>query len=202
MKSSKNNNRAIEEWNNGEDGFSFMEMVVSISLFVVVVLSATQIFRMVIEGQRSAISSQNIQENVRYFFEVMSKEVRMASKSTSDCESIFDPPPLADNKVYNVTTQNGEEALYFKNQDGECVAYYVSSNDVLVVNRAGHTVSTTPDDLVIDNLDFSVEGDEIGTYHDTQPKITVMMDVSSRKGKQAYEKEVKMQTTISSRHYE
>jgi prepilin-type N-terminal cleavage/methylation domain-containing protein len=55
-----------------EDGFTLMEMIVAISLFVVVMLSATQIFRMIIEGQRSAIASQSIQENIRYFFEVMS----------------------------------------------------------------------------------------------------------------------------------
>ena len=185
-----------------ENGFSFMEMVVAIGLFAVVMVGATQIFRLVLEGQRSAIASQNIQENVRYFFEVMSKEVRMATKSNDECESLYDDQPLAENKVYNVTTVNGEESLYFKNQKGECVAYYVSSSDVLMIKRDEHTASTTPDGLVVENVEFNVEDDAIGTYHDTQPRATILMEVSSERERMGYDKQMRLQSTISSRYYE
>jgi prepilin-type N-terminal cleavage/methylation domain-containing protein len=185
-----------------EDGFTLMEMIVAISLFVVVMLSATQIFRMIIEGQRSAIASQSIQENIRYFFEVMSKEVRMAQKNESNCSSLLSPEPTQKYKVYNTAEVNGKEALYFENQYGQCVVYYVNTNDVLMINRGGKEAAAMPESLVVNDLDFEVQDDEVGETHSLQPKVTVMMDVSSAETKQAYDKEVKLQTTISSRYYE
>ena len=178
-----------------------MEMVVSIGLFVAVILAATQIFSMVLEGQRSAISSQNIQGSVRYLLEIMSREVRTAQISEHECESLFASPPTADYKVYNETQLNGEEALYFKNQEGECVAYYVSPNNTLMIQRETDIASTTPDDLRVNNLEVDIEGVEIGTFHDIQPRATLLMEVSSRKSRGAGQKEMKIQTTISSRNY-
>lgn len=185
-----------------ESGFTLMEMLVAISLFVVVILAATQIFRMTIEGQRSALASQNIQENVRYFFEVMSKEVRMAQKNKSNCSSLLDSNPTPTYKVFNTAEVNGKEALYFENQYGECVVYYVNSDDVLMINRAGDEAAAMPSSLIINDLEFEVEDDEMGETHSLQPKISLVMDVSSDAAKHSSRKQIKLQTTISSRYYE
>jgi hypothetical protein len=132
----------------------------------------------------------------------------MAQKSANDCESLFATPPIAVYKVYNVTQKNGSDALYFKNQYGECVTYYVSTDNKLMVKRAAggeeRTAATTPDSLIINDLNFTVEDDEIGTYHSTQPKITISIDASSENQPEqgVDERNMKLQTTISSRHYE
>lgn len=179
-----------------------MEMIVAISLFVVVLMAATQIFKMTIEGQRSTVASQNIQENIRYFFEVMSKEVRMAKKNQSNCSSLLDSNPSPTYKVFNTAEVNGREALYFENQYGECVVYYVNSDDVLMINRDGNEAAAMPTSLIINELEFKVEDDEIGESHSVQPKLTLVMDVSSAEDMKTYSKQVKLQTTISSRYYE
>ncbi len=185
-----------------EKGFTLIEMVVSISLFAVVVLSSTQILKMVLEGQQSGIASQNIQENMRYVFEVISKETRVATISNYDCEDIFSPSASAENKVFNKTEINGNDALYFKNQDGECTAYYLSDSGVMMVTRGEDTASTTPNNLAINSLDFSIEDDGIGESHSVQPKATVNMNVTSDINDEMHKKEMKLQTTISSRYYE
>ncbi|MDD5295066.1 MAG: prepilin-type N-terminal cleavage/methylation domain-containing protein [Patescibacteria group bacterium] len=40
-------------------GVTLLEMTVAVAIFSVVMLSATEIFRLVIESQRNAIASQN-----------------------------------------------------------------------------------------------------------------------------------------------
>ncbi len=185
-----------------EGGFTLMEMIVATTLFVVVVIGATRIFNTIVEGQRSAIASQNIQENIRYFFEVMSKEVRTAKKNESNCSSLLSPQPVPEYKVYNTAEVNGEEALYFENQYGQCVAYYVDADDTLMIKRGENEAAAMPASLAIDNLEFEVEDDEIGETHSIQPKITLVMDVSLSGIKAISSKEIKLQTTISSRYYE
>jgi prepilin-type N-terminal cleavage/methylation domain-containing protein len=202
MKRGKMKQIKTERGRATESGFTLMEMLVAISLFVVVILAATQIFRMTIEGQRSALASQNIQENVRYFFEVMSKEVRMAQKNKSNCSSLLDSNPTPTYKVFNTAEVNGKEALYFENQYGECVVYYVNSDDVLMINRAGDEAAAMPSSLIINDLEFEVEDDEMGETHSLQPKISLVMDVSSDAAKHSSRKQIKLQTTISSRYYE
>ncbi len=185
-----------------EKGFTFIEMVVSIALFAVVALSSTQILKMVLEGQQSAITSQNIQENMRYVFEVMSKEARVATISNDECEDIFSPSASAENKVFNETEINDNDALYFKNQYGECTVYYLSDSGVMMITRGEDTASTTPNNLAINSLEFSIEDDGIGEVHSMQPKVTVNMNVTTDTNDEMHKKEMKLQTTISSRYYE
>ena len=181
-------------------GVTLLEIIVSVAIFSVVMLSATEIFRMVIEGQRNAIASQNVQESMRYAFETMAKEIRTAVASNHDCESLFNPPAGATNKVFNTTTNSEGDILYFKNKDGDCVAYYLE-DETLKVIRESNIASTTPGKIKITNLDFKVTDDLIGAFHSLQPLVTMKMDIEAA-GKEMHKQTMKMQTTISSRYYE
>jgi len=181
-------------------GVTLLEITVAVAIFSVVMLSATEIFRMVIEGQRNAIASQNVQESMRYAFETMAKEIRTAIASNDDCESLFNPPAGATNKVFNTTTNSEGDILYFKNKDGDCVAYYLE-DETLKVIRESNIASTTPGKIKITNLDFKVTDDLIGAFHSLQPLVTMKMDIEAA-GKEMHKQTMKMQTTISSRYYE
>lgn len=181
-------------------GVTLLEMMVAVAIFSVVMLSATEIFRMVIEGQRNAIASQNTQESMRYAFETMAKEVRTAVISNHDCESLFSPPAIATNKVYNITTNSEGDILYFKNKDSVCVAYYLEDGALKVI-RGEETASTIPSKVKMTNLDFRVTDDFIGAFHSLQPLVSMKMDVTAI-GKEMHKQAIKIQTTISSRYYE
>src|SRR6056297_2655975 len=103
----------MRKYKHNKPGFSLIEMLLAISIFVIIVLSATRIFQLVVQGQRQAIAAYHVQENLKYFFEVMSKEVRMAKMDTAgDCY-----PTDAVDQLYTAEEDN----LYFKNFEGECV---------------------------------------------------------------------------------
>src|SRR5665811_1472144 len=98
-----------------KSGFSLMEVLVSVALFSIIVLSSTEIFSLVIKGQREAIASQNVQESLKYFFEVTGKEIRMARRDDGSCINV-------DNGKIFTITGNGA-VLNFQNYYGECVSY-------------------------------------------------------------------------------
>ena len=179
-----------------KSGVSLIELIVSITLFSVLMLAATQIFKMVVDGQRGAISAQNVQENIRYAMEKMSKEIRMARISNTDCSG------AAVNKVFN--TANGGSKLYFKNKNGDCVAYYLENNRLKIevcVGVGAIADFITPAKVAVSNLKFFVVDDLIGAFHSKQPYVTMVMDVKAA-GLAMHEQKMKIQITVSSRYYE
>ena len=166
--------------------------MVSVTLFAFLILAATGIFKMVVDGQRSAIGAQNVQENMRYAMEKMSKEIRMARISNQECDG------TAVYKVYN-TADSGRE-VYFKNKNGDCVTYYLENNRLKVMVGA-ITDFITPAKIEVSNLKFYIADDPIGAFHSLQPYLTMMMDVKAI-GRAAYEQRMKIQMTVSSRYYE
>jgi len=173
-------------------GQSLIEMIVVIAIFSVTMLAATDIFKWVIQGQKNALAAQTVQENIRYAFETMSKEIRMAQESDTGClgSGIY--------KVYNTSASNSR--LYFRNQNGDCVTYYLSGNAIMVT-RAGTSAAITPDEITVSNLNFSVADDLISALHTNQPRVTMTMDVGAV-GKVLHQQNMKLQFTISSRYYQ
>lgn len=185
--------KAFKNFLENNRGVSLLELVVATAIFSVLILSSTGIFKIVIDGQRNALSAQNVQENVRYAMEKMSKEIRMAQASNTECL------PEAVNKVFNAV-DNGAE-LYFKNEDGQCINYYLENGRLKIMVNGAIADFVTPAKIEISNLKFSVIDDPIGAFHSVQPSVTMVMDIKAL-GQAMHEQKLKMQTTISSRHYE
>lgn len=183
-----------------------IELMVAVMLFSVLMLAATQIFKMVIDGQRNAISAQNVQENMRYAMEKMSKEIRMAQISNTlasqECVSIFSPPATAIYKVFNTVDSNSK--IYFKTKDNKCVVYYLENNRLKIMDGVGAGAIAgfiTPAKVEVSNLKFYIDDDLIGAFHSTQPYVTMKMDIKAI-GLAIHEQKMKIQMTVSSRYYE
>lgn len=176
---------------NNHHGVTLIELLVSLTLFSVVMLAATAIFQLVVEGQRSAIAAQNTQDNMRYFFETISKEVRSAKKDLSGaCTGVA-------GRVY--ATNVSEDILYFKNYRDYCTTYYLANN-IMMISRDDLSsppiiASTTPNEIKVSNLKFKIIDDGV-----KQPAVTLKLEVEAI-GKKLNQQPLKMQTTISSRLY-
>ncbi|MDD4900846.1 MAG: prepilin-type N-terminal cleavage/methylation domain-containing protein [Patescibacteria group bacterium] len=174
-------------------GVSLLELLVAVTMFTVIILSATSIFKMVVDGQRNAISAQNVQENMRYALERMSKEIRMAQLSNDACL------PAAVNKVFNTASSTSE--LYFKNKDGNCVKYYLENSRLKITVVGVVSDFITPSSLEVSNLKFYVGDDLIGAFHSLQPYVTMVLDIKAL-GQAMHGQNMKIQITVSSRYYE
>jgi hypothetical protein len=174
--------------------------LVSVTLFSVIVLAATRISGMVIEGQRNAIAAQELQSNLRYVFEVMSKEIRTARGAHDGIDCGITPYY----KTYNTNVSGTDDnIIYFKNKDGECVTYELRVDNRIYVKRGTTSpyVPITPSSVEVLSLLFHIEEDRVGEFHSQQGFVSVDMEVKII-GKKIHEQKMKMQTGITSRYYE
>ncbi len=183
-------------------GYSLIEIIVAIGLFSMIMIFTMGIFKSIMEGQRSAISSQNIQENLRYTFELMSREIRAAKGSHSGSECITTPYY----KVYNTNSANDPpdsgNILYFKNKNGDCVTYATTTDNQIEITRGLYTMIVTPDEVEIKKFDFFVADDKVDAFHNQQARVTFVIEAEIKRGKDIHKQNIKMQTTVSSRYYE
>ncbi len=59
-------------------GFTLIEMIVTLSIFVLILLIATNAYVMINRSQRKVAAAQKIQDDVRYLMEVMSQDIRLS----------------------------------------------------------------------------------------------------------------------------
>ncbi len=173
--------------------FSLIEVLVSVSLFSVIILSTTQIFKMVIDSQRSAIATQNVQESLKYFLEVIGKEIRMAQKNEGVCLGI------PDDEIYAVGSNAYGSTLSFKNYYQECVTYYLwqsGEEQRFVITRGAVSDYISPVKIRIDKLAFVLSGGSSLT----QPAVTLSLKAHALKQGE-FQSEMDLQTTITSRYY-
>ena len=108
-----------------KSGVSLLELMVAVSLFAMTILLASTIFQSVIKSQREAIVSQEMQENMRYSFEKLGKEIRTAQKDK-------DKTCIPSGRIY---WTDGTK-LIFLNYHKECVCYYLDSGRLMISDQA------------------------------------------------------------------
>jgi len=181
--------------NREASAFSLIEVIVSVALFIIIMLSATEIFKIVIDSQRSAMATQNVQESLKYFLEVTEKEIRMAQKDEDKiCGTL-----IPDGKVFAVSTNALGDVLSFKNYYDECVTYSLvadgESQRFQVSRGAGLTDFISPSKINIDALHFVVNEDPL-----KQPLVTLNLRAFAL-GSAQFRSEIDIQTSLSSRYY-
>lgn len=173
-------------------GVSLVEVVVSVLIFAVIILSSTQIFKLVIDGQRSAIASQNVQENIKYFLEVVSKEIRMAQKNEGACAGINN------DQVYATSTNSLGDILKFKNYYGQCVTYSMATttnSQRFKIERDSSSGFISPSKITMDDLKFILTSST-----SSHPMVTIGLKAHALDQGQ-FESEMITQTSLSSRFY-
>ena len=193
-------------------GYSLVEIMLAVALFAFVMGIALDIFQSVNQSQKSVMAAQTIQENLRYVLEVMSKEIRQAVRSDSDCWL------SATNRVYNQGTIGANNnVLFFKkiekgtNKD-ICVAYYVDNiSNRIRIRRVDITGGAniivadsyiTPENIKITNFIFTPIYDNplnVQPADKIQPRINLRIGAEMASGQLRHP--ILIQTTISSRIY-
>ncbi len=174
-----------KEYKNKE-GFSLIELTVSVGIFSIIVVSVMQIFNTSLVAQRKSLALKQIQENIRYSFEVMSKEIRMARV---DYNGVCVPA----NTVY--WSNPSEPELYFLNQYQQCVRYFIENSRLKIERGGTPAVFVTPESLKVEEMEFDITG----SVPLEQPLITIMTKISSNNLENV---DMAIQTTLSTRHYE
>jgi len=175
--------------NDKKKGFTLIEILVAVSIFAMIMLITSSIFRNVLTSQRTASDDSETREDVKYFLEIFSREVKGAVRNSSG-NVLCNVEP---GHIFSTDAASGE--LYFKNQAGQCVAYFKEvDNDIsrLKIQRDADEFFVSSDRINITGLRFVIDD-----AMDIQPIVTANIQVLSQINQSipAYD----IQTTVSPR---
>ena len=171
-------------------GLTLIELLVSVALLAVIVLSTANIFRAVLNNQRQSGLNQGLEDEASYFLEVLTREARSAQKSVADDCGVPTGHLFAINPA-------GDQ-LDFKNEAGDCVSYYVADDNGharLRIDRGSASDFITSYRYQVVALHF-VLSDDLSL---SQPLLTVNLQLAPASLPTAV---FSIQTSVSPRYYE
>jgi prepilin-type N-terminal cleavage/methylation domain-containing protein len=189
--------------------FSLIEMMISVTIFSVVVLLIVQVFHMVIKSEKRVSNSFTVQEDLKFFTEFIFRDMRMARQSWGRSQ-------VYNNYKYHSSLEFNEDSgiEYIDALDRKTQIYPVLDGDSGVVRvwarkyvPTGNGSSLyfmwhalTPANVDISELKFIIDEPMSGGEHNKQPMVTVF--VKGRTLASQENTELSLQTSVISRFYD
>lgn len=209
---------------NSKKGFTLIELIVVMAMFLLIISGAIAIFMSIFSHQKRILSEQQLISQISYAQEYMSKALRMAKRSSAieEIDCLDGNPDYSYLLTRYDTVSHKFKGIKFLNQSDfdfnnnpSCQEFYVAEADGNVIlweiKNGSEPVALTSKDLLInfDDFFFAVNGKE--DYSDcidsgacgasgadrVQPKATMVLNV---KIPGADEPERIFQTTVSQRN--
>ena len=172
---------------NQKKGFTLIEMLVTVALFVAVITTASGIFVSSIKAQRRSLASQQLLDQTSYALEYISRALRMAKKELAA------PSCLSGNGLNYQETHAGK-GIKFINYNDECQEFFWDTNtDRLKEKKGTEEFFLTSEDLEVDYFNIELTG--ASQNDDFQPKITISLKITGQEQSQ-----IKIQSTVSQRN--
>lgn len=165
----------MRNYSNNQDGFTLIEVTVTIMVFSIMVVLIGLIFARAVELERRTVWSQRVQENATLVLESMAKEIRVSdivNQDSADC---------AATTLNMVHPTNG------------AVSYTLSGTNV--IRQAAFASIINSSDVQFTRLNFCITGS--GANDNMSPRVTILMSLRSVRGTPP--SSVNLQTTITSR---
>lgn len=161
-------------------GFTLIEMMVALAIFIMVVAMSVGLFSAVLKAQRKTYNLQMTQDTSRYLIEMMAKEIRMS-------------------KIINIALLgNDVSRLRIERLDelGTEVRYRFYNDQPL--NKDSLTREKGVNERVLhDKEKISIRG---YFYGDTK-RVTIVLEAKSKTARPGEEAVVRLQTSVTSRYY-
>lgn len=178
-------------------GFTLIEIIVALGIFVIVVTLVTEIFTIIMSQQRRAYNIQQIHSDLRYTVEKIAQFIRL---STID---------------YNICNQSGYcegEDIYLRDQNLQYIGIkkendqikICESSESCILPDAEWEALTSPDYKIVRfNIYYKPTSDPFGTPPSSnyQPRITLVIEADLPQKKLIERERITLQTTITSRVY-
>ncbi|NQT50050.1 prepilin-type N-terminal cleavage/methylation domain-containing protein [Candidatus Kuenenbacteria bacterium] len=185
-------------------GFSLIEMLVVMALFLTLMLVVSDIFLSVSLTQRKILTGQRAMNDLQYNVEQIVQQTRM-NKIDYDYYNDQITHPIDKLALIN---ENDETVLIYKYDEGcapevlSCILQKVGNDDAFVLSS---------NNIEIEKLDFYIlpkespyQFDELqGEYKsDNQPQVIIVVQGKTLALHEEDVKTINLQTTVSSRYYE
>ncbi|KPJ56511.1 hypothetical protein AMJ49_04680 [Parcubacteria bacterium DG_74_2] len=175
-------------------GFTLVEILVSIAIFLIIIVTASGFFISSVKNQRRNLASQEVLDQTSYAFEYMSRALRMAKKD--DLDGI---DRLSGNKVNYELTFSGKGGISFRNYKDEYQEFYLDDGGDFRENKKK---PGGPDPLISKKIkvnSFKIGPSDSWDQNDNlQPKVTLLLEVEATEGDPP--PKLRIQTTVSQRN--
>lgn len=174
-------------------GFTLIELIVVVSVFSIIVLTASVLFVSLVQQQRRALSQQELLNQTSYVVEYMSRALRMAKKDTAGtCLGATD-------LNYKLTPDNyGIKFINHSNND-ICQEFFWDSGDKRLKESKDGGVTSLPitsESLQVNYFKIKLSGEsDVDTL---QPRVTLSMEIQSEGFSDQPKKQI--QITVSQRN--
>jgi prepilin-type N-terminal cleavage/methylation domain-containing protein len=193
-----------------EKGFTLVEVLITLAIFSIIVVSIFGIFSSSIKNQRYVLLTDQLIDESSFTIDYMSKIIRLAKKHIDDPTS---PDPVCNianfGDNYNPTSPPFSSQITFirgeidesGNIAKKCYQFsYDSANKKVVQTVDGIVTDLTPSNIEITNLKFYISGgsqDILVENPNYQPRITVLLEARAKNSSPI--STINMQTTVSQR---
>jgi len=170
--------------NNMRKGFTLIELIVSMTIFLIVMVSVIELFGSGIKAQKKSLALQTLSDSASYTIEYMSRTIRMAKKDLTGT--------YISTGCNFETIANGIRFLNYERED----QLFILDNGQVKEKKDDDSEFTalTSDNFQVNKLSFNISG-ECQT-DDLQPKVTIIMEIQT---KEIEPQTLNIQTTISQR---
>lgn len=168
-----------------KNGFTLVEMIVSLGLFTIIMFIATSAFLSIVNTDRKSRAVRIAADNLNIALEDMSRRIKTGS--TYNCGG---------GAGTNNCASPGLSSFAFTEQDGATRTVYSLSGSAIW--RGAERV-TSPE-INITSLKFVVSGSLVGTADNIQPIVVIVIDGSLGAGTASTT--FKIQTTVTQRAYD
>lgn len=170
-------------------GFTLVEMIVSIGIFTIVLFIATSSFLAVVNADKKSRATRTAMDNLTVALEDMSRRIKTGTVYTCDGTVSSTAPQDC----------NTGTSFAFTDQDGKRVAYRVSGGQIIRTTQGESAeLSVTAPEINISNLSFVVGGATPGD--NTQPYVRIKITGSTTGG--VINSGFTMQTMVTQRMYD
>jgi prepilin-type N-terminal cleavage/methylation domain-containing protein len=153
-------------------GFTLMEMVVSVGIFSIVSVASLSIYISMLRVSQNTTALTRIQQESQLIMQVLSKKIRTSR---------------VDYDYYGTVNPSGETDLVLVDSLGDTYTFALSGKTLTVAVNAGDAKEIPADNVDIDDLVFFINPltnpYSLDEPPSSQPYVTVVMEISSIKGK-------------------
>lgn len=193
-------------------GFTLLEMLVAVSIFVVLVVAATDIFMMANRSQRKVFDLQAMQASSRFTLDAIVREIRTGTvdygyyaglengmQNPAEVLALIDSQetPI---KFYESDQTNGQYCQ--DEQSRPCLLVEVGSFDPAPLSPLGVKVRSANFFVSPEQGPFDFDAAASDYSSDKQPTVTVMLSLESVGRKSDERTYLDLQTTATSRLYQ
>jgi prepilin-type N-terminal cleavage/methylation domain-containing protein len=162
-----------------EKGFSLVEMMVSVSLFAVIMLVAVGALLSLVDANRKARTLESVMNNLNISLDSMVRSARMgtfyvcnATSPSVSYESAGADCPLGED-LFSFAPYGSDASQY-----NERAVYFIQNGRIYrSLNGGSNSIPITAPEISIEDLTFYVIGTQPGNI--TQPKVVVVVKGSA-----------------------